>query len=182
MVGTSGNRAPARRKTWEILTRKGRGPLMHFDGRKFTDNGHPRLYAFEMATSTARELLRRFPVLREKQYHVWIRGHEATRPRGNPESVAVEEAAKKLEEFSGHPAKSVIKAQISDQKTGLVIGKLRAIEYETRREGINKDRLTRWLHKFREKSRPLLAVTKDGKQLHIVGGRYEFTEAGIEDR
>lgn len=167
---------------WEILTRKGRGPLMHYDGKKFTNNGHPKLLTYEIAMQTARDLLKRFPILREKGYHLWVRKNDPKRPRDNPESAGLEQAAHKLEEFSGHDATKVIKAKISDQKEGLVIGDLRRIEYGTKREGINDDRLTRWEHAFRKNSRPLLAVTKDGKQLHIVGGRYEFTEAGIEDR
>jgi hypothetical protein len=165
---------------FQIVTRRGRGPLMHFDGRKFTSNGTGRAYGFAIASAKARYLLRRFPVLREKGYHVWLR--KADGPRGNPESLGIEQAAKKLEEFSGHDATQVIKAQISNQREGLVIGELKSLEYVTQRDGINKNRLTRWLHNFRKSSRPLLAVTKDGNQLHIVGGRYEFTEAGIEDR
>jgi hypothetical protein len=155
---------------------------MHYDGKKFTNNGHPKLYPFEVATSTARGLLKRYEILRQKDYHVWVRGHKPGRKRGNPESRGIEVAAQKLEDFSGHDATKIIKARVSDQREGLVIGELRVIEYVTKREGINGDRLTRWEHTFRKNSRPLLAVTKDGKQLHIVGGRYEFTEAGIEDR
>lgn len=156
---------------------------MHFDGRKFTNNGKARAYAFARASALARRLLRRYPILREKGYHVWLGKVRKTRKvRTNPESPGLEQAARKLEQFSGHDADKVIKATISDQKEGLVIGELRRIEYLTHREGINQDRLTRWEHTFKKKSRPLLAVTKDGTQLHIVGGRYEFTEAGIEDR
>jgi hypothetical protein len=169
-------------RVWEILTRKGRGPLMHYDGRKFSNNGYPKLFTFGRANATARQLLTRFPILRAKGYHVWVRKHDPKRPRENPESPGIQEAARKLEQFSGHDATKVIKARISDQREGLVIGELEEVTYVTKREGINRDRVTRWRHKFSKKSRPLLAVTKDGKQLHIVGGRYEFTEAGIEDR
>lgn len=161
-----------------IVTRKGRGPLMHFDGRKFTNNGKPRTYTFAIASAKARYLLRRYSILTDKGYHVWLQ----PQARNNPESPGIEEAARKLEQFSGHPAKEVIRFQMSDQKEGLIIGELPELRYITKREGINSDRLTEWHHKFRKASRPLLAVTKDGNQLHIVGGRYEFTEAGIEDR
>lgn len=105
--------------------------------------------------------------------------------RSNPSTRAdegLDVAAEKLKEFSGHEPHKVLKAHVSSQRQGLVIGELSAIEYTTKREGINHGRLTRYEHQFRKNSRPLLAVTKDGNQLHIVGGRYEFTEAGIEDR
>jgi hypothetical protein len=65
---------------------------------------------------------------------------------------------------------------------GLVIGELDLIGYRVKREGVDGGRMVRYGHRFSKRSRPLLAVSKDGNQLLIVGGRYEFTEAGIEDR
>lgn len=50
--------------------------------------------------------------------------------------------------------------------------------YSATRDGIAE----KYLHKFRRQSRPLLAVSHDGKQLGIVGGRYLFTDAGITDQ
>jgi hypothetical protein len=37
-------------------------------------------------------------------------------------------------------------------------------------------------HKFAAGSRPLLCVSSDGKQLLLLGGRYQFTERGIVDK
>lgn len=103
--------------------------------------------------------------------------------RKNPTSPGLDEAAQKLEEFTGRPAGDVIESSPrSKDKTGLVIGELDLIGYRQAREGIDGGRMTRFAHKFRKNSRPLLAVSTDGKQLHIVGGQYEFTDAGIEDR
>ena len=39
----------------------------------------------------------------------------------------------------------------------------------------------KYIHQFSKASQPKLAVTNDGKQLHIVGGQYVVTENGIED-
>lgn len=39
-----------------------------------------------------------------------------------------------------------------------------------------------YMHKFKKKSRPTLAVSDDGKQLYLVKGKYRFTDRGIEDR
>jgi hypothetical protein len=88
-------------------------------------------------------------------------------------------AAKKLEDFTGHKVGSLESAYSrSSQKTGLIIGELDLVGYRATRDG----KTERYGHTFKKHSRPLLAVTSDGKQLHIVGGQYEFTEAGIEDR
>jgi hypothetical protein len=38
------------------------------------------------------------------------------------------------------------------------------------------------VHRFKKKSRPLLAASHDGTQLYILGGEYAFTDAGIIDR
>lgn len=61
---------------------------------------------------------------------------------------------------------------------GLVVGELDGVLYSTTRDGKRE----KYIHRFRRKSRPLLAASHDGKTLRIVGGRFEFTEAGIEDR
>ena len=65
-----------------------------------------------------------------------------------------------------------------EPKVGLVIGKLDGVLYTTVRDGKRES----YIHEFRARSRPLLAASSDGTQLRIVGGRFEFTDAGIEDR
>lgn len=167
-------------KRWEIVTRRGRGePLLWFDGRKFTNNGDThKPMTFLEASKKAHQLLRQYEVLRRGGYHLWLRVCR----RSNPESPGIESAARKLEDFSGHPASEVIETKVPTVKEGLVIGELDLIGYRTKREGIENGRTVSYAHRFRKKSRPLLAVSQDGNQLLIVGGRYEFTEAGIEDR
>lgn len=61
---------------------------------------------------------------------------------------------------------------------GLVIGELDGVLYNTVRDGVPE----KYVHRFRKSSRPLLAASADGTQLEIVGGRFQMTEAGIEDR
>lgn len=65
-----------------------------------------------------------------------------------------------------------------DVKTGLVIGKLDGVLYTARRDG--KDE--KYIHRFKRKARPLLAASHDGQSLRILGGEFDFTEAGIVDR
>lgn len=104
------------------------------------------------------------------------------RRKKNPspkERAELDDAARRLENFSGHPVARLESAYSrSPQQTGMIIGELDLIGYRAKRDG----KVERYGHPFRKNSRPLLAVTSDGKQLHIVGGQYEFTEAGIEDR
>lgn len=168
------------RSIFGIFARRGKGPVMHFDGKKFSNNGHAKKFSFPMAHKMMRGLRKRFFVL--NRYHLWVR--PVTGLRKNPESRSegLDEAAHKLKDFSGHEPGKVIETIIPSVKTGLVIGELDLIGYRTKRDGIDGGRLVRYGHQFGKKSRPLLAVSKDGTQLLIVGGRYEFTEAGIEDR
>lgn len=169
-------------KASAIYAQKSRGPLLWFDGRKFTNNDSPQYFGTrERAFGRALELVKAFPMLR--RYRVWI---GAPMRRQNPDSrtqARLDAAAQRLEDFSGHAARKVIEVSPrSSEKTGLVIGELDLIGYRTKRVGLAGGKLVRYAHDFSKGSRPLLAVSSDGKQLHIVGGQYEFTEAGIEDR
>lgn len=87
-------------------------------------------------------------------------------------------AGRLLRDFSGHSPSEVIRVQKKESRKGLVIGELDGVLYTTIRDG----RIEKYVHKFRKRSRPLLAATADGTQLEIVGGRFQMTEAGIEDR
>ncbi len=90
----------------------------------------------------------------------------------------VEAADALLESFSGSRASKEIRASVRPIKTGLVIGHLQGVHYRATRDGESAD----YYHKFKSSSRPLLIASHDGSQLGIVGGRYEFTDHGIEDR
>lgn len=59
----------------------------------------------------------------------------------------------------------------------LVIGHVEEICYRT----THGDKLVRYRHPFQSGSRPLLCVSSDGKQLLLLGGRYQFEERGIVD-
>jgi hypothetical protein len=70
------------------------------------------------------------------------------------------------------------KVQLRNPKTGLVIGELDGVLYTTVRDGKKE----KYIHKFKARSRPLLISSSDGESLHIIGGKYAFTESGINDR
>lgn len=171
-----------------IFARAPGGPKLWFDGFKFTNNGKPKSFGnSSRAFAKAKELLKRFGRQGTRnrilaRYKVWIAPWSSYQRRENPESIGIERAAQKFEDFTGKPARTVIETHQPVVKEGLVIGELDVIGYRVKREGVENGRLVRYGHQFSKDSRPLLAVSPDGKQLLIVGGRYEFTEAGIEDR
>jgi hypothetical protein len=81
-------------------------------------------------------------------------------------------------EFSGHVANESVTVKLPVPKTGLVIGELDGILYTTVRDG----KTEKYQHDFKKSSRPHLISSSDGESLHILGGEYEFTERGIEDK
>jgi len=103
-------------------------------------------------------------------------------PRGrNPVPASrneIREAQTRFKDFSGHDANYLDKMEIRSPKTGLLVGSLDGVLYTTVRDGKRE----KYIHEFKRASRPLLVASHDGKTLHILGGRYEFTERGIEDK
>jgi hypothetical protein len=182
---------------WYIHIQRGQygtGPVMLWNGRSFASAENYKPFPFSSAAQAmqkARWLLVKYHKALSK-YKIWVADKVYGQPevdtrvnprhrRVNPE--ALDQAAQKLEDFTGQPATHVERAASrSNEKTGLVVGELDEIGYRTRREGVEGGRMARYRHSFRKNSRPLLAVSSDGKQLHVVGGQYEFTDAGIEDR
>jgi hypothetical protein len=99
--------------------------------------------------------------------------------RFRPARTEIDKAADLYERFSGHKPESVGKIRLTNPpKVGIVIGELDGVLYSTVRD----NQAEKYIHKFSKRSRPLLVVSPDGKQLFIVGGDYDFTERGIVDR
>ncbi len=90
-------------------------------------------------------------------------------------------AARLYQDFSGHMGEfEVDRVQFRVPDTAVVIGTLDYIGYTTVRDG----QVEKYDHKFQQPGgrKALLCVSPDGTQLLIVGGNYQFTERGIEDR
>jgi len=88
-------------------------------------------------------------------------------------------AVRLFESFTGHRADRVQqlpKPTIPDE--AVFIGHVTGLMYVTRRDG----KIENYIHRFNAKSAPVFAVTHDGKQLLLLGGDYDFTEKGVEDR
>jgi hypothetical protein len=127
-----------------------------------------------------------------KEYRAWhphgvFPAHlrlKPNRPRGykkNPSLLnsQVQQAAQLFEDFSGHEAENAERVTVPENpKVAIAIGEVEAIIYNTVRDGKRE----RYIHKFTAKSRPTFGVSYDGKQLLMIGGSYDFTEKGIEDR
>ena len=95
-----------------------------------------------------------------------------------PTRGQVNDAKNLFRDFRGDDPAGMRKVQLRNPKTGLVIGELDGVLYTTVRDGKRE----KYIHEFKTKSRPLLVSSSDGESLHIIGGKYAFTESGINDR
>lgn len=91
---------------------------------------------------------------------------------------AERKAAQAFENFTGHSVKHVDELKVADNRHFWKLGDLVAVAYDCTRDG----RREKYLHEFNRKSRPILAVSHDGKQLVVIGGKFEVTDAGIVDK
>lgn len=80
--------------------------------------------------------------------------------------------------FSGHEPRFVNEYAMKVPKVGMQVGLVTGIMYKAKRDGVTEE----YLHEFTGRSRPILAVSPDGRQILILGGEYQFTDHGIEDR
>jgi hypothetical protein len=93
------------------------------------------------------------------------------------EKLAVKEAKALYADFSGHDGQVLGKVSIPSHKAGLVVGECDGILYTTVRDG----KTEKYIHKFKQKSRPLLVSSHDGKTLYLLDGAFKFTSRGIVD-
>lgn len=89
------------------------------------------------------------------------------------------EGAELYEDFTGKKATQAVRLD-KPKVPGVMlrIGYVDGIMYSTVRDGKHE----RFIHEFKKNSRPLFAVSHDGKSLHMLGGAYDFTERGIVDK
>lgn len=163
----------------------GRERRLHFDGKNFSAKG--KAHRFPDSVAAARKgnaLRRRFPVLAKVRLRVApVDAPHSSGFKRNPVS-AVERYARELDaaddllnNFSGHRGREVLSMREPAIKAGLVVGDLLGVMYATTRDGKHE----KYCHEFKRGSRPLLVANHDGSQIGIVGGRYRFTDRGIED-
>lgn len=138
----------------------------------YTDTGHPiRSNPLPFVLSN---------MIRERTVaHAFKTNPSRTKKTTNkgPDKKELSKAISLFEKFTGHDAVQVTPIKVPPMpKTGVCIGELDHVGYISTRDG------QPYRHTFRKNSRPLLVASHDGKLVVIVGGRYAFTDAGIEDR
>lgn len=82
-----------------------------------------------------------------------------------------------FESFTGHDAKKIVKTNHKFDDTYLQVGHCDGILYSTVRDGVPE----KYIHKFKKSARPIFGVSHDGAQLALIGGNFQFTDAGITD-
>ena len=161
------------------------GRLMYVTTKKtLATRGRSMKFAsVEKAWEVARQLLRAHPQARA--YNLFA--HIATAPLKNPSGYAkiresyaaeIDRADAKLSGFSGHRATHSQTFKPKPFKVGFALGDLVAVEYRAKRDGDTDV----YRHEFKKSSQPLLTVSDDGNQLAILGGGFQVTERGIEDK
>lgn len=88
---------------------------------------------------------------------------------------AIDAAANLYIQFRGEEPHYVESVPFLVSPVMMLIGECDGVLYTTRREG----HIEHYQHNFSKRSRPLLATSHDGKQLYLLGGSYNFTDAGI---
>jgi hypothetical protein len=166
----------------------GREKRLHFDGKNFTTKGKARRFdAAVDAANFGRRLRARFPVLAKVRLRVepvgaphlsgFKRNPADYRSAVDKYAAELDAADKLLNDFSGHRSHEVLSVRERPIKAGLVVGDLLGVMYATTRDG----KRLHYCHEFKHSSRPLLVANHDGSRIGIVGGRYRFTDKGIED-
>lgn len=185
---------PRRKRNSSRLVKLGKGYVVGLKvGRRFgyftgssidTDKSRAHIYgSIEVAEKVGQA------VANATGKRVVIREATRTRKRnparaGSPQTVTGREtfrdtarAAKLFKEFTGDEPHYRQRVNVSLPKVALAIGSLDGVDYTTVRDGVTE----RYHHPFKRDARPALAVSPSGKQLLILGGRYTFTDRGIED-
>lgn len=92
--------------------------------------------------------------------------------------MSVRRAIKLYESFREDKPRKIGAVKMALPSAVAVMGYVEGIDYRTTHKG----KLTLYHHDFAPGSRPLLAVAADGKQLLLMGGRFQFTARGIVDK
>lgn len=99
--------------------------------------------------------------------------------RPNPRARTAKARAVDLyERFTGHEGEAIGHVNLPPVPSSLaVIGPCDGILYTTVRDG----KTEHYKHEFAQGDRPLFCISPDGRSIHLVGGRFVFTDRGIVD-
>lgn len=130
-------------------------------------------------------LNKQFPIKRKKNPVVKAKSKivaRAAKRRKNPvvpatRQTQIEHAMKLYKRFRLDDPEFVDEVDHPHVEVAMVIGECDGVLYTTIRNGRKEE----YIHEFAKKSKPLLVASWDGKQVLLVGGKYNFTEQGITD-
>lgn len=88
------------------------------------------------------------------------------------------EANRRFKNFRGYDADYIDAHELPDNKYFWEIGKLDGVLYTTNRDGVTEH----YRHDFKEHAKPILAASADGRELRVIGDKFEVTELGIVDK
>jgi hypothetical protein len=104
-----------------------------------------------------------------------------TKPFKNPirgsKKRRIKKAKALYQDFTGHEADTTEVVTLPQHDTGLKVGNVIGIMYDTIRDGKRE----RYVHEFKKASAPALAISHDGQQIYLIGGSYLFKDSGIND-
>lgn len=169
------------------------GSVLGFTTRgKFADSGPFKKFPTKpQALGFMASLRRRHPETAHYNLHV----HEIAyvSKRKNPSAYArvrdsmlgeLDRAADSYSQFSGRAPIHETHFKVDDgtkhKRAGFALGRLVAVTYRPERDGEPPGTL--YEHKFSKSSQPLLIASDDGSRLELLGGAFQVTERGIEDR
>lgn len=90
---------------------------------------------------------------------------------------AIQQACDLFVSFREKKPSKIKTVQVELPAAVMVVGHVDAIDYTT----THGRKVVPYRHEFARGSRPLLCASANGKQLLLLGGRFEFTERGIVD-
>lgn len=94
-----------------------------------------------------------------------------------PQMGAIAAARNLYSSFTGKRPHDITQVRFPPlPKAGLAFGELMELGYRSFRDG------KPYRHAFTKKAQPLLIASHDGLQIVIFGGRFKFTDRGIEDK
>lgn len=145
---------------------------------EYHKNGEPAACKLFDKFSRLHDLMKKDEAVLKREFNKLLDGRQ---PNPVPPSKVVQarNAADLYQRFTGHDALEEVqidKPVLPDVM--LVVGDIDGIMYTTVRDG----QVEKYVHQFKKKARPLFCVSHDGKQIHLIGGEYDFTERGIVDR
>lgn len=112
-------------------------------------------------------------VLRESQ---GARAPQRGRSR-NPRGRSYRQAVKLFRDFHGEHPRFVDEYELPAPEMGVYIGPCDGILYTAKVDG----KTERLVHEFTGRSRPIFAVSADGRDILLLGGDFKFTERGLVD-